>query len=225
MAQFDHEAFKEIVNKTHTEQAIWFLNGFWEDGLEAEAEKVWEIVHLVLEVQLDRKVRYGRKLDTYEEECDLEEHKAHRLLEMMGETQTVVALRKRLTALDIDNNHRMAVTEFLLDRYKKTPTQVIESPQGSVDPRKLAAAQEACDAAIEAYQKAADEAKAAAAALKASQEAAAEAAASKEAADKAQVEAEKAADDVRAAEAEAQAAFDAIKALEDAKAAKVAKYQ
>jgi hypothetical protein len=247
MPDFDHEAFGEIVKKTHTEQGIWFLNGFWEDGMKGEqAEKVWDIVHLFLEVQLDRKVRYGKRLDQYDEESDLEEHKAHRLLELMGEAQTVTALRKRLSALDIDNNHRMAVTEFLLDRFGKTPQQVIDSPQGDVDPKKLQAAQDACDAAIAALGKAQDEAREAAAAAKASaeaaaeaaaaadasaqalaasQQAAAEAAASKEVADAAAAEAEASANEVRAAEAELQAAVDEITALEQAKADKIAKFQ
>lgn len=246
MAHFDKDAFAAIVGKPHTEQAIWFLNGFWEDGLESEAEKVWEITHLFLEVQLDRKVRYGKKLDVYTEEADLEEHRAHRLLELMGETQTVMALRKRLSALDIDNNHRMALTEFLLDRYKKTPQQVIDSPQGDVDPKKLAAAQEACDASVEALSKAQDEAAASAKALKASEEAlqasneaAARAAESLAASNKAAAEAaesaakaaaaakkaQDAADVVRAAEAELQAAIDEITKLETEKADKIAKCQ
>lgn len=246
MATFNKDDFSAIVNKTHTEQAIWFLNGFWEDGLEAEAEKVWEITHQFLEVQLDRKVRYGKKVDVYEEEADLEEHRSHRLLEMMGETQTVMALRKRLSALDIDNNHRMAITEFLLDRYGKTPQQVIDSPQGDVDPKKLAAAQEACDASVEALSKAQDEAALSAKALKASEEAleasnaaaaraaeslaasekaAAEAADSAAKAAEAAAKAEAAADVVRAAEAELQAAIDEIETLEKAKADKIAACQ
>jgi hypothetical protein len=37
------DAFKEITTKTHTEQAIWWLNGFWEEADigENQAEKIW----------------------------------------------------------------------------------------------------------------------------------------------------------------------------------------
>lgn len=221
---FDKDAFAALTAKTHTEQGIWILNGFWGE-LEEKAEDVWNIVHMFLEVQLDRKVRYGKKLDVFEEESDLEEHRAHRLLELMGETQTVMALRKRLSALDIDNNHRMAIAEFLLDRYKKTPTEVVDSPQGTVDPAKLAVAQEACDAAAEASGNAADEAAAAAKALEASIKAAEEAAEAKKNAEDALAASEAATAKVKAAEAELQASIDEISALEKAKTDKIAKCQ
>lgn len=222
---FDKEAFLAITSKTHTEQAHWFLNGFWADGMEAEAEKIWEMTHIFLEVQLGEKVLYGHKTNEFKEEADLEEHKAHRLLEMMGETQTVMALRKRLKALDIDNNHRMAITEFLLDRYKKTPAEVIAAPQGDIDPVKLAAADKACQEAADALSKASNEAAVAQKALKDSHTAADEAAVAKKAAEDALSSAEKAEAVVKAAEAELQAAINEIEALEKTKADKISSCQ
>jgi len=62
----------------------------------------------------------------------------------------VVELRKRLKALDIDNNNKMALAEYMLDALKKTPQQLVNAPQGDSDPQKLAAAQAACQAAGDA---------------------------------------------------------------------------
>lgn len=159
---------------------------------------------------------------------------------------TVVALRKRLQALDIDNNKRMAISEYLLDKYKKTPLELVRSPQGSVDPVLLAAAIKACDDAGVALDQSSADAEAAAVALRESQQAAAEAARAKTEADEtaaqaakakahADSEAEKAAqalaaaqaaeNTVRAAEAELQAAIDEISNLEKTKANKVAAAQ
>lgn len=59
----------------------------------------------------------------------------------MGETMTVVALRKRLKELDIDNNKRMAISEYLISKYGKTPHELVSAQQGTVEPEQLAAAQ------------------------------------------------------------------------------------
>jgi len=182
----------------------------------------------------------------FKENCDLDELNSHRVLEALGETMTVVALRKRLQALDIDNNKRMALSEYLLDKYKKTPLELVRSPQGSVDPVLLAAAIKACDDAGALLDQASADAEAAAQSLRESQRAAAEAARTKVEADQrakeatdakreADSEADKAAqalavaqtaeNTVRAAEAELQAAVDEITGLEQAKATKIANAQ
>lgn len=206
---------------THTEQAIWWLNGFWEEGAKKYAEDMWKIVHCFIECQIGEKVLYGSKKQEFKEACDLDELQSHRVLELLGETMTVVALRKRLKELDIDNNKCMAISEYLLDKYKKTPQVLVKAPQGDVDPVELARCQDACEAAAAALDQAAADADAAAKALKASQVAAAAAAQAKTVADGALAAAKKAEADVRAAEAELKAAVDEIVALEQAKQDKV----
>jgi len=142
--------FKEITNSTFTEQAIWFLNGFWNDGLDKQAERIWQMVHLCIEIDTGKPKMYGNKTSDLKEGNELDELKAHVFLEKMKETLTVVELRKRLKALDIDNNNRMALAEYMLDAFKKTPQQLVNAPQGDSDPQKLAAAQRACQAAGDA---------------------------------------------------------------------------
>lgn len=217
--------FQEICKLTHTEQGIWWLNGFWEEGAKDYKEDIWKIVHQFIECQIGRPVLYGKKVQTHVEDCDLDEIKSHRILEIMGETMTVLALRKRLKDLDIDNNKKMALSEYLLDKFKKTPAELCAAPQGDVDPAELALATEACEKAGDALAAASEAAEAAAKTLAASQKAAAEAAEAKAASDYAQSQAEAAEAKVRAAEAELQSALDEITALEKAKADKIAKFQ
>lgn len=200
-----------VTAKTHTDQGIWWLNAFWADGAEAYKEDIWTMVHQFIEVQTGDKKRYGKRMVEIKEDSDLDEFKSHRILELMGEVLTVLALRKRLKALDIDNNKRMSITEYLLAKYEKTPDEIVNCAQGDVEPALLAAAQAACDAASNALDTASTEAEAAAQAKQASEDALA----ASEAAEAS----------VKAAEAELQASIDEITALEEAKAAKVAKCQ
>lgn len=149
------EKFMEITQMTHTEQAIWFLNGFW-DELEPKAEELWECAHMMIEIQTGKPKLYGSRQVAIDEGCDIDEMQAHVFLEKRKETLTVMALRKRLNALDIDNNKRMALAEYLVDHYGKTPTQLVNAPQGDSDPAALNAAQAAMDAAGEALNHAQD---------------------------------------------------------------------
>ena len=34
-------SFLELTRKKYSDQAIWYLNGFWKDGAESEAEAIW----------------------------------------------------------------------------------------------------------------------------------------------------------------------------------------
>jgi len=208
---FDQDEFSKICSLTHTEQGQYWLNGFWKEGAEDYKEEIWNIVHSFIECQLGKKKLYGRRVEQFEEGCDLDEFKSHRILELMGETSTVLALRKRLEKLDIDNNKRMALSEYLLDKYQKTPKALCDAPQGDLDPELLAAAQGACDSAAAALDKAKDEAD--------------QAVKAKAAAEQALAEAEAAEAAVKQAEAELQASIDEIEKLEKEKADKIEKYQ
>jgi len=131
------KGFATLVAKTHREQAKWFLNGFWNEGGEDAAEDVWKITHHFVELGCGQKILYGKKKQNLEEGCDLDEVKSHRILEILGETMTVLALRKRLDALDIDNNKRMSLSEYLLDKYGKTPSKLVNAPQGTIEGKEL----------------------------------------------------------------------------------------
>jgi len=226
MAQAWSKKFAEVTSKPHFEQAIWWLNGFWEDGAEAESEKIWEFAHLCVEIETGRKVLYGKRRVEVECKGDLDEIQSHVFLERMGETLTVRALRKRLADMDIDNNKRMSLAEYLLAKYNKTPAALANSDQGSgVNPVEMQAAQDRFDslneqfAALSIASERADEAAKQAAKDKKTAETALATANQKAAAAKA------AEDQLRVLEAELQVAVDAVLAEEKKIADKIAELE
>jgi hypothetical protein len=194
--EFNLEEFQAITALSHSEQAIWWLNGFWDEA-EQYAERLWDMAHLACLIETGKPKLYGssKKLAQVKEGCDLDEFQAHQFLEKMGETLTVVELRKRLKAVDVDSNGKMALIEYLLAYHKKTPREVNNAPQGSADPKILAEAQKGVDDASEA--------------LADAQQAQADSEAAKRESEAAKVELEK-------AEAEVQAQVEAAKAARDA---------
>jgi len=121
--------FAAVTSKTFAEQAKFFMNAFWTQGIETEAENIWKCANKCVELDTDKK-KDGNELD---------EFKAHKFLEDLGESKTVVELRATLRKIDIDLNKRMALAEYLLFKYGKTVEDLVSLPQG--DPRQIEEAQ------------------------------------------------------------------------------------
>jgi len=106
----DSEKLASLNGRTYKEQAIWFLNAFW-DKYEKDAEFVWNLVKKCGELDLQNRAA-GSALD---------ELGAHRLLESLGETLTVVALRDTLRKTGaIGQSERpklVPLTHYLLFRF------------------------------------------------------------------------------------------------------------
>ena len=75
----DLEKLHELCSKNYKDQAVWFLNAFWHDFAQKEAENIWAWVDLCH--SLDDQKKDGSALD---------ELKAHRFLEKIGDTHTVL---------------------------------------------------------------------------------------------------------------------------------------
>jgi len=107
----DSEKLLSLCETTYKEQAIWFLNAFW-DSFSDEAERVWTYVHKCAEIDLQRHGD-GNALD---------EAFAHRFLEVLGETLTVMAMRERLRktgALSPSERPKLVpLTHYLLFKYE-----------------------------------------------------------------------------------------------------------
>jgi hypothetical protein len=71
--------FLALTSKPYVKQAHWFLNAFWTAGAAEEAEAVWKVTHKFIEI--DPKGKDGNELD---------ELMAHKFLESLGETLTVI---------------------------------------------------------------------------------------------------------------------------------------
>jgi len=111
--------FLKLTRMKYAEQAKWYLNGFWKDGAQQEAETVWSFGQGF--IKFDEKKVNGNELD---------EFWSHKFLESIGETLTILELREKLKKIDMDVNGKMGLLEFLAFYYHKTVKQVVEAPQG-----------------------------------------------------------------------------------------------
>jgi len=112
--------FHKLTRMKYSEQAKWYLNGFWESGGEKEAENVWNFTQGF--IKFDEKKAAGNELD---------EFWSHKFLESIGETLTIVELREKLKKIDMDKNGRIGLLEFLAFFFEKSVKQVVDAPQGA----------------------------------------------------------------------------------------------
>ncbi len=107
----DSEKLSQLCGRTYKEQVVWFLNAFW-DQFQGDAEKLWK--HVLLCADLDSQ--------RHADGTALDELNAHRFLEQIGETLTVVALRERLRKTgaigQTDRPKAVPLTHYILWRYE-----------------------------------------------------------------------------------------------------------
>ena len=119
----DHEKLQALSKLTYKQQAVWFLNAFWDD-VQGDAEKLWKYVHTCSDLDLQ----------DHEEGCGLDEVNAHRFLEVYGETLTVRELRAKLRSTGaLEESERPKVvplTHYLLFRYNVDWHVLVNASQG-----------------------------------------------------------------------------------------------
>eukprot|EP00009_Paramoeba_aestuarina_P008784 CAMPEP_0201520554 /NCGR_PEP_ID=MMETSP0161_2-20130828/11830_1 /ASSEMBLY_ACC=CAM_ASM_000251 /TAXON_ID=180227 /ORGANISM="Neoparamoeba aestuarina, Strain SoJaBio B1-5/56/2" /LENGTH=438 /DNA_ID=CAMNT_0047918963 /DNA_START=7 /DNA_END=1320 /DNA_ORIENTATION=+ len=207
----DLEKLHNLCKKTHKEQAVWFLNAFWEDFAQAEAEMAWTFVEHC--VKIDNAGAVG---------TDLDEMEAHRFLEKADEAHTVLEMRSRLRKTGaIGQNERpktVPLSHYLLFKYDDKNSnlfhELVTRAQGD-NQKQIEEAQAKLDAVSAAFEAAASAAAAATAALK-------EAQAKESAAKDAEAAAKSREADARASEAAAKDKEAAAKASAEAARAKEA---
>merc|ERR1712137_738601 len=121
----DLDKLHELCQKTYKQQAVWFLNAFWEEH-EAEAEKLWEYVQKLNELDLEN----------HEEGSALDEMKAHVFLEKFDETLTVREMRAKLRSTgaigETERPKKVPLTHYLLYKYDVEWHKLVdETRQGS----------------------------------------------------------------------------------------------
>jgi len=134
----DNEKWMELSSKCFKDQAIWALNGFW-DEMEKDAEKVWTWTQTLAELHQDK----------HADGCDLDEFWSHKFLETLGETMTVIEMREKFRKIDADFNKRMSLLEYLMFRYNIEPHAMVTAPQGG-DQEQINKAQAMVDTAQKA---------------------------------------------------------------------------
>merc|ERR1712137_375478 len=121
----DLDKLHDICNKTYKEQAVWFLNCFWQDFAEKEAELIWGYVQKNNELDADN----------HDQGCGLDEMKAHVFLEKFDETLTVREMRAKLRSTgaigESERPKSVPLTHYLLYKYNANwHTLVDETLQG-----------------------------------------------------------------------------------------------
>merc|ERR1711982_317302 len=122
----DLEKLHSLCAKTYKEQAIWFLNSFWEEFAQKEAETIWNYVGTNAELDLEN----------HADGCGLDEMKAHVFLEKFNETLTVREMRAKLRSTgaigEAERPKTVPLTHFLLYKYAVDwHTLTDETRQGS----------------------------------------------------------------------------------------------
>jgi len=123
----------------YKEQAVWFLNGFWGDGVDAEvANKIWDYHKKFVELDLLGPLRKG------EEGNELDQFWSAKFLEDMDSALPAVQRKEALRTIDQDSNGKMSLIEYLVWKYKKGVKETVDSPQGD-NSEAIRKAQEAVD--------------------------------------------------------------------------------
>jgi len=165
----DHAKLQALAKLTYKQQAVWFLNAFWET-VESDAEKLWKYVHTCADLDLQ----------DHEEGCGLDEVNAHRFLEVYGETLTVRELRSKLRSTGaLEESERPKVvplTHYLLFRYNVDWHALVNASQGD-NSKEIAKAQKMLDEVQAAFRESDEKHQQAAASFRAAEKSAAEAAA------------------------------------------------
>ena len=119
----DHEKLQELSKLNYKQQAVWFLNGFWEQHQD-QAETLWKYVHTCQKLDIE----------FHEDGCGLDEVNAHRFLEEYNETLTVRELRSKLRSTgalsESDRPKLVPLTHFLLFKYNTDWHKLVNASQG-----------------------------------------------------------------------------------------------
>eukprot|EP01090_Pellita_catalonica_P016686 TRINITY_DN4846_c0_g1_i1.p1 TRINITY_DN4846_c0_g1~~TRINITY_DN4846_c0_g1_i1.p1 ORF type:complete len:328 (+),score=105.36 TRINITY_DN4846_c0_g1_i1:35-985(+) len=152
----DNERLENLCLMTYKEQAVWFLNAYWKQFAEKEAENIWTWKHMMDEFDLENKAQ-GHKLD---------ELNAHRFLEKNGETLTVLKMREALRVagvkFEVGVRKYMPFIHYLVIKFKVDWKELVNATQGDnqEEVRQAQAKLDQVSAAFEEVQKTAEIAKA-----------------------------------------------------------------
>lgn len=113
--------FTEKCTMSYADQAKWWLNCFWEEGAQEEAENIFKYYQLISSLDQDKK----------EAGCQLDQFGAQQFLEKLGETLTGQALRAQV---DIrKEKHHVSLLEYLIFKYGGSAETLVSKPQGGGD--------------------------------------------------------------------------------------------
>jgi hypothetical protein len=122
---------------------VWYLNAFWLEGGEGEAETLWDFVFRCSSIDQHKS-----------DGCALDEMEAHRFLEQLHDAHTVLEMRAKLRATGaIAANERpktVPLTHYLLFKYNTDWHRLVNASQGD-NSGEIAEAQRMLQAVQEAF--------------------------------------------------------------------------
>eukprot|EP00011_Vannellida_sp_DIVA3-517-6-12_P009319 CAMPEP_0114631298 /NCGR_PEP_ID=MMETSP0168-20121206/14337_1 /TAXON_ID=95228 ORGANISM="Vannella sp., Strain DIVA3 517/6/12" /NCGR_SAMPLE_ID=MMETSP0168 /ASSEMBLY_ACC=CAM_ASM_000044 /LENGTH=378 /DNA_ID=CAMNT_0001842853 /DNA_START=24 /DNA_END=1160 /DNA_ORIENTATION=+ len=200
----DSEKLEALCQKTYKEQAVWFLNAFWDDH-ESDGERLWQYAEKCAEVDIDQ----------HEEGNGLDEMQAHVFLEKFDEALTVRQMRTKLretgAIAEKQRPKKVPLTHYLLFRFNVDWHVLVNASQGD-NSKEVAEAQNKLEQVQAAFQESQARATESAAALRASAAAEREAAAREAEAKACEAEALAREEDARREEAPFKAAQEELEA-------------
>jgi len=203
----DFEKLKSLCAKPYKEQAVWFLNAFWDTFAEKESEKLWKFVEKITKLDLQNGV----------EGCEVDEMKAHQFLEHFQETMTVREMRDTLreTGAIVGTPKMIPLTHMLIFRYKADWHTLVNAAQGD-NSDKIEKAQKMLDEVQRSFREAESKSQQAKDALKKAENAEADAKKREAEAKASEAQAKTKQEESRAREAESRAAQEELeKALKE----------
>jgi len=134
--------FSQLSKLKYKEQAVWFLNGFWGDGVDANvANKVWEYIKKFVQLDLLGPTRKGV------DGSELDQFWSAKFLEDMDTALPAMQRKEALRTIDQDSNGKMSAIEYLVWKYNKGVKETVEAPQGD-NTEAIRKAQEALERVI-----------------------------------------------------------------------------
>lgn len=213
----DNEKLDALGATNYKQQAIWFLNAFW-DNISGQAEDIWKYTHKYEDLDIEKRAD-GNGLD---------ELNAHRFLEFFKDTHTVQELRQKLRETGaIAPNQRpklVPIIHFLLFKFGVDYHTLVNASQGD-NSKEIAEAERLLAEVSAAFEEADRTAKAAAAALAEAKATEAEATSREAAAKKAEAEAIEQEAPFKKAQEEVDSALAEVKSQETARDNKTAELQ
>jgi len=126
-------AFFNKANKTpYNTQAKLFLNAFWNDGVDALADEIWNFTQKFIQTDLFLKGLSPLSVDRAGTELD--EHGFHVFLERTIKPLTVIEAREKLRQADVSFDGKVSLLEFLNWHFKKKADEFVKrAPEDPTD--------------------------------------------------------------------------------------------
>jgi len=137
----DVEKLKNLSQQKYKNQAVWFLNAFWNEGASQNAEKFWNYVEKIAKYDLQKGTE-GNEVD---------ELQMHKFLEQLLETMTVREMRDTLRSKGaIQELKNIALIHYLIFRFNADFHLLVNASQGD-NKAEIEEAQRKLDAVTDAY--------------------------------------------------------------------------